>query len=341
MYHRCLVCSRAFEENAALEHLPRGERIAYDPSKGRLWAICSGCKRWSLIPIEERWEALEELERLTSDSGRLLSQTDNVALIRAGSLEVVRVGQAGLREEAWWRYGRELQDRRARFKKLSAVGSLGAGAAIMGSWATGGVSFIAAWFLWDRSPDAVTNSARWFRFGSRLWRGSEECPTCGHTFTGLRFSERMGLIVTSGEDEGTVVTARCPRCRGARGGGLHLSGQAGDRVLRRVLAYHHFSGASERRVTEATRLIEVVGGPEGLPQRVLRDGKRIGDLGRIGGIALEIAANQRQEQELLEMELAELEAHWRREEELAEIIDGELTPLPFVKGFRRRISGLK
>ncbi|HSR42462.1 MAG TPA: hypothetical protein VLL48_09825, partial [Longimicrobiales bacterium] len=61
MFTRCLVCQTPFPENEYLEHFPRGDRIAYDPEKGRLWAVCRACKRWTLAPIEERWEALDEL----------------------------------------------------------------------------------------------------------------------------------------------------------------------------------------------------------------------------------------------------------------------------------------
>ena len=73
MYTRCLVCATPFEANDQLEHLPNGRRLAFDPGRGRLWAICRTCRRWSLTPIEERWEALEELEKLTRDKARLLS----------------------------------------------------------------------------------------------------------------------------------------------------------------------------------------------------------------------------------------------------------------------------
>jgi len=65
----------------------------------------------------------------------------------------------------------------------------------------------------------------------------------------------------------------------------------------------------------------------------------LADLGRTGGIALEIAANENSEQRLLELELNELEAHWETEEELAAIIDGELTPLPLLETLRRRVAG--
>ena len=90
MYQRCLVCHTPFPPNESLEHFPLGNRVAYDPSKGRLWAVCKECKRWSLAPIEERWEALDELEKIVRDRARLLSQTENIALQRSGRLEIVR-----------------------------------------------------------------------------------------------------------------------------------------------------------------------------------------------------------------------------------------------------------
>ena len=127
MYQRCLVCHTPFPPNEALEHFPTGIRVAFDPGKGRLWAICKECKRWSLAPIEERWEALDELEKITRDRAKLLSQTDNIALLRADPLEIVRVGRANLAEQSWWRYGKELARRRQNYKKLSTAGAIGAG----------------------------------------------------------------------------------------------------------------------------------------------------------------------------------------------------------------------
>jgi hypothetical protein len=85
-------------------------------------------------------------------------------------------------------------------------------------------------------------------------------------------------------------------------------------------------------------LIQEAGSTQDLARIVVKDGKRLGELGRTGGIALEIAANESNEQYLLELEVADIEAHWRREEELASIIDGELTPLPMLEQMRRRVS---
>lgn len=344
MFTRCLVCHTPFPANETLEHFPRGSRVAYDPARGRLWAVCQACRRWTLAPIEERWEALEELERLVRDRARLLSQTENIALLRAGRLEIVRVGRANLREEAWWRYGQEIARRRHTYKKLSTIGAAGAGVAIWGGMAAGGMSIIAAWMLWNavgsRMPRKVTDAARWLRFGSDAWRGRTTCARCGYVFRNLPYRERSRLILLPSRDfEPPELVRRCPRCGALRNGGLHIQGRAAEHTLRRVLAFHHFAGASERRVASATRLIQEAGSPEDLTRILLRKGKRLGELGRTGGIALEIAANESAEQRLLELELAELEAVWREEEELASIIDGELTPLPFLETLRRRVQG--
>ncbi len=341
MYTRCLVCSTALPENDQLEHFPRGLRVAFDPVKGRLWAVCRHCKRWSLAPIEERWEALEELEKLVQDKARLLHQTDNVALLRAGPLEIVRVGRANLHEEAWWRYGRELKERRESYKKLTFVGTMAAGAAAWGGLATGGLGWLGAWMLWEHAPDSFTRGARWLRFGSSAWHGNRRCEKCGFRFLNVSYRDRNRLILRPDQNggEGIGVTQRCPRCGSHADGGLKLTGLEAERTVRRVLAYHHYAGASERRVESATRLIQEAGSAADATRLLVRKGKHLGELRRTGAIALEIAANEHAEERLLQLELADLEARWLEEEELAGIIDGELTPLPFLESLRRRTVG--
>ncbi len=339
MYTRCLVCATPFQPNEQLEHLPRGRRVAFDPARGRLWAICRTCRRWSLTPIEERWEALEELDKLTTDKARLLSQTDNIALLRAGPLEIVRVGRAQLTEEAWWRYGRELTARKRTWDQLGLAGTVAAGAVVVGGWATGGMTLLGCWLVMKHGKGTVRDGARWLRFGSAAWRGLERCARCGHALRSVAYRDRAALGMLPAEQPGEVtLVARCPKCGEYRDGGLRLQGQEAERTLKRVLAYHHFAGASERRVFDAARLIQEAGSPQDLSRIVVDEGKRLGDLQRTAAIALEIAANESSEQRLLELELAELEAHWKREEELAAIVDGELTPLPMLETLRRRVK---
>ena len=340
MFTRCLVCHTPFPPNEELEHYSTGSRIAYDPARGRLWSICRSCKRWSLAPIEERWEALDEIEKLVTDRAKLLSQTDNIALLKAGHLDVVRVGRANLTEEAWWRYGRELTARRERHQKVTFIGTVAVGTAIAGGWATGGLGWFGAWILWDNAPDKVADLARWVRFGSTAWRGRQACHQCGYVFRSIAYNRRGGLILRPGEDEGRLgVTLRCPKCGNYEDGGLHLTGREGEHMVRRVLAYHHHAGATERKVRSATRLIEEAGSASDLSRIVVKQGRRLGDLQRTGAIALEIAANEAAEQRLLELEVAGLEQHWRTEEELASIMDGELTPLPLLETLRRKAVG--
>ncbi|HUF75000.1 MAG TPA: hypothetical protein VMM35_01920, partial [Longimicrobiales bacterium] len=260
MYTRCLVCAAAFEANEQLEHLPHGNRLAFDPGRGRLWVVCKACRRWSLTPIEDRWEALEELEKLTRDRARLLSQTDNIALLRSGPLEIVRVGRAQLTEEAWWRYGRELASRRQSWNKLGLAGTVAAGAVLLGGWATGGMTLFGAWLVMGHGSETVRDGARWLRFGSSAWHGDRACEQCGYRFRTIPYRERAALgLLPTGAPGKVELAARCPRCGSYRDGGLHLRGEDSDRTLRRVLAYHHFAGASERRVTSAARLIQEAG----------------------------------------------------------------------------------
>jgi hypothetical protein len=339
VYTRCLVCDTPFEANEELAHLPHGTRLAFDPARGRLWAVCRSCRRWSLAPIEDRWEALEELEKLTTDKARLLSQTDNIALFRAGPLEIVRVGKAKLTEEAWWRYGRELTTRKRKWDKLGVAGTLAAGAVVAGGWATGGMTMLGVWLVMGHGSETFRDGARWLRFGGSAWRGEERCAKCGYGFHDLSYRDRASIALFPTEEPGKIeLVARCPRCGEYRDAGLRLRGQDADRTLRRVLAYHHFAGASEHRVVAAARLIQEAGSSADLTRIVVKEGRRLGDLQRTGGIALEIAANEASEQHLLELELAELEAHWRREEQLASIVDGELTPLPMLEQMRRMVT---
>lgn len=166
------------------------------------------------------------------------------------------------------------------------------------------------------------------------------CDACGHECRTVPYADRASLGLFPGDQTGRMdVVLRCPKCGDYRDGGLRLTGQDAERTLRRVLAYHHFAGASERRVVSAAKLIQEAGSPQDLTRIVVRSGRRLGDIQRTGGIALEIAVNEATEQHLLELELAELEAHWKREEELAEIVDGELTPLPMLESLRRRVAG--
>ena len=108
LYTSCLFCHADLAANHFLPTFPVGRRLAFDPKKGRLWVICTHCGRWNLSPLEERWEAIDESERLFRGT-RLRMSTDNIGLAQfRGGFELVRIGPALLPEIASWRYGTRL-----------------------------------------------------------------------------------------------------------------------------------------------------------------------------------------------------------------------------------------
>jgi len=110
MYSTCLFCRAPLGANERIEHFPVGRRLAFDSAKGRLWVVCPSCSRWNLTPLEARWEAIEECERLLRTTPARLT-TDRVGLAVLGPFSLVRVGAPARRELAWWRYGRRLRRR--------------------------------------------------------------------------------------------------------------------------------------------------------------------------------------------------------------------------------------
>lgn len=303
MYTHCLMCRAPFPKRGKLDFLPHGEWVAYDPLQGRLWMVCRSCKRWSLVPLEARWEALEELERLVSGKARPLSQTKAIALFQAGPLRIIRVGEADLSEESWWRYGQRAPVR-SRFSR----------------W----------------TPPL----ARRFLFGELAWAGRRECSQCGFLFDSLSFSDRMILRLSPSEDgKGFSVFRGCPGCRDAHRGGLRLHGLEAELTLNRIMAYQNFLGESEVTVSAAARLVQNPQDSHDLIRSMSRQGKTLGELPPLALTALEIVVVAARERTLLRLETEELHARWRREEELAALIDGELTPLERLQHLTRRVRG--
>jgi len=111
VYHTCLRCNRSLGTNTEIPHLHVGRKFAFDTRRGRLWVICAKCGQWNLTPLEERWEALEECERLaTKAEARSAGATAALAQTDSG-LELLRVGGMSDADIANWRYGRRIGER--------------------------------------------------------------------------------------------------------------------------------------------------------------------------------------------------------------------------------------
>src|SRR5690348_839943 len=129
MYSTCLYCTKDLGRNEAIETLPIGRRVAYDPGNGRLWIICRACARWNLVPFESRLEIIDDAERLFHQTKTRFS-TDNIGLARLREgLELVRIGPALRPEFAAWRYGARFASRRRR----NIVVAAGLGVAAIGA----------------------------------------------------------------------------------------------------------------------------------------------------------------------------------------------------------------
>jgi hypothetical protein len=99
--------------------------------------VCRECGRWHLTPIEDRWEAIEEAERMFCATS-LCTSTEAIGLATLQSgVELVRVRKASDLEFAAWRYGHAFKQRWAREITLATVTTLAAAGVTVAAGAFG------------------------------------------------------------------------------------------------------------------------------------------------------------------------------------------------------------
>jgi len=327
MIRRCLFCDAPFPDDQSFAGFACGRRVAWDPLRSRLWAVCDRCHRWTLAPFEDRLEVIDALEREARDHGRLLASTAHVALLSAPTRVLVRVGKVGLAEEAWWRYGRELRKRRRQFERReSRIGAYSFAALASLSEALG-LTDTGIKIAWDGNP--LVDVFRWRRFPWAAWHGRVRCDHCNSVLLAVRFDLSWWLQPGIDERGGIVVGVPCDRCDPWTPEKVYsIAGDDATHVLRRVLAYQQIDGASDLSLREAATAIREAGSAADL---VRSFAERRGSLWRLGPtrrLALEIAVNDTEERRSLEGELRHLERVWREQEEIAAIADEELTIIP-------------
>jgi hypothetical protein len=334
VYSTCLFCNRSLGANEVVEHFPVGRRLAFDAAKGRLWAVCRSCGRWNLSPLDERWEAIEECERLFQDT-RLRVSTDEIGLARvADSTELVRIGAPKRPEFAAWRYGDQFGKRR-KLMMVRVGGGLAIGGALIATNGFGlvaGGSLFSASYLVFQIPTLLRDARR---LNSTVARGID---VEGRPYV-LR-GKYLGRAVLGGRDGVPLLAFEHADGRGT------LSGADALRVSALVLARLNSDGAAKAVVRGAVSEIEMAGGPEGLLAREAQSteprkshwierwqiGERtvaIGSLKSIPNVkrlALEMAVNEERERRALAGELALLAAEWKAAEEIAGIADDLLLP---------------
>jgi hypothetical protein len=318
LFTRCLFCRAAFAPNVLFGSVPPGRLLAFDPRRTRLWSICERCRRWNLIPADERHDAIDTLEETVARRALRLAAADDIALFEFEDLLIVRIGAAAtLGERIGWRYGGALAERTAALGRpstrvVSAVVRIGQSA---GVWAPDD----------DWGPSRAVDVLRWSRFGRVAWGGRSRCAFCSSVLHTLHFDASWWFYPRIQDGE-LVVGVPCTRCDPWTPRNVFdVTGDQAFALLRRVLAWQHVAAAPHAELHEAVRLIQRTDSPVRLVNELSTGSSSLWRLGRIGTIALEIALDDIAERMLLDSTLHALAAEWRAEDELAAIVDAELS----------------
>jgi hypothetical protein len=312
VYNNCIFCKRRFGSNEVLQGFPVGHRIAFDPAKGRLWVVCRTCERWSLVPIEERWEIVEECEELFRNTRSRFS-TENIGLARlSAGYEIVRIGKPQRREFAFWRYGDQFGRRRRRVVAASLA---------MGGAATIGIAYGLAIGL-----PILTGTGAFIKFAPQARR-------LASILNGQRLVARVGTIAILRGHLAHLELEKPSWMSNADGDwvlrmnhGINrytLWGTDASTGLFKVLPAINMAGAGQSRVAEAIEYLETVPSPSSLPNRILRHTSSVNlhGLAHAHRLALEMAVSEQTEAAAFEQELSVLEVAWREADEIAAIAD--------------------
>jgi hypothetical protein len=346
VYSTCLFCNKPLGANEALEAFPVGRRLAFDPAKGRLWVVCKQCERWNLSPLEERWEAIEESERLYRDTRRRVA-TDNIGLARLrDGTELVRIGEPLRPEFAAWRYGDQFGRRRRRQMIIAGGGVTAFGALVIGG-ATVGVGVGGFGWMMAKALQTIVNGS------PETVVASIQTETAGLVHVRRRHLAETAIV--RGVDGPFAIDLRF------KNGKAHFEGREAERIASIVVPKINRYGGAPDAVSDAVRLIEASQGTEGFLERVTQysrimearptrnrrwqgrgffaDGRFTRGLFALPTserLALEMALHEESERKALEGELSELERAWREAEEIAAISD-DMFVTPGVRGTIERL----
>ena len=317
MYTSCMFCQKPLGANEVVESFPVGRRLAFDAARGRLWVVCTKCERWNLTPLEERWEAVEDCERLFRDT-RIRVSTDNIGLARhPEGLTLVRIGEPQRPEFAAWRYGDQFGRRMRRAILYGAASTAVVGGVFVGGLAAG-ATFGLAW-----------QAVSWFRIWQNTRTRIKLRPDRGGVIK-LRNQDLLGTRIVAAQDElGFRILIR------KRKKETLYEGAEAHRFAAAILPRINASGGARSTVQDAVDLIERTGHPKQFMRRIAQGRRFQNHWGAPGYIkkmpkphklALEMALHEEQERRALEGELWVLERAWREAEEIADISDKLFLP---------------
>lgn len=264
-----------------MEAFPVGRSLAYDAWKGRLWAVCGRCRRWNLAPIEERWEAVEELERSFRGS-RLRAHSENVGLAKMpDGTRLIRVGEAVPLELATWRYGDALRRNRRKALLGSAAGLVGGTALLVAGTPllAMGAAPAAIGYVASQALGNLLLLRQTFRPVLRI--PADQSPT-GERLVIRQQTSYHARLVPSEDESGLAVElpSVLPLERVESGGvvrwvsppPLRIEGELASRFLERTLVSANVWSSGRGRLEAAMRRLEESGGPEPLMRSLAERG---------------------------------------------------------------------
>jgi len=326
VYSTCLFCKAKLGSNEVVEPFPVGKRLAFDTSKGRLWVVCQRCSRWNLSPLEERWEAVEECERLFRGT-RMRTSTEHIGLARLPSgLDLVRVGRPERPEFAAWRYGDQFRSRFRRNLLWTGASLLGTAGFWVGGAAIASMMGGSGILIWQ----GVLLSRTLFRNRSPVIRITT--PEGKTVLVRGEHANHTKLLPSTGPQGWKL---RVPHSSGT----VEFEGEFALHAAGLVFAHRNSWGAAQKHVQAAVKELERVEHPEKyfsiasklLENRVIARAVEperydVVYLPPEASLALEMAAHEEIERQALEGELRLLEEAWREAEEIAAIADTLLLP---------------
>jgi hypothetical protein len=334
MYSTCTSCYTGLGSNTVLTLLPVGRLVAFDAHRGRLWVVCQSCRSWNLVPLEERWEAVEEAAN-RFNKARRHAGSEHISL---ASLEdgfgLIHVGRAGRPEFAAWRFGTELFSRWTRFwgGGRPEIAGLGLGASTSLGFVAGTVTLGAAPFVIGAGallglPVGVIAWSQLLQRRSEralLWMFDVDGTPRAISVAGGSTAELL-----PDEEHGWGVSIH------DFGGRRTFEGYAAWRVLAAVLAHKNRFGARRDAIQAAVGHIEAAGESHAYLDQVARSANgRVSLLPRSSRLALEISLHETAERRALEHDLMDLTDEWRQAEEIAQIADSLLIPDSVTKQIR-------
>ncbi len=325
MYSTCLFCTSPLGANEVVEEFPVGRRLAFDSLRGRLWVVCGTCRRWNLTALEERWEAIEQCERLYRTTPLRVS-TDNIGMTRLREgLELVRIGEPLRPEFASWRY---LPVFKKRSQGLAAA--TGSAPAQKPNWMSS--MWTASMFILFPPMALFTLAGAAHELYTYRLKTYARVPTPGghstHAVKAYHLPDARLLYADNPWGWALEVEHEAGRTQ--------LAGTPAQRVLGRLLVAINTAGGTSTDLDRAVSLLGRQDHPDEFFHRQgqaseRRRGRRYWWDDSLAGalknrapsarLALEMALHESVEREAIEGELSSLREAWQEAEEIAAIAD--------------------